>query len=147
MIRYPCGVMVMGQRLVCHAPPINEPVTPNPPWEIHSSGRSVSRFLRAREQCRLTVAFTETWKIGTISCLGPCVIVRVVVPPFIVYPYPQPSTDDGSLYVIADRILEATHRIEIEVECRPELFMLERDDEGDQRPGFVDAKGIVHADP
>lgn len=143
MVLYPCGVMFMGQRLEpprCDGNPSG--------WEIHPSGRSVSRMLRARFQGSLTFTFRETWKIGTICCLGPCVLLGATLGSQIVYPYQQHTDDDGSLFVVVDRILEADHVMRIVVECRPELFMLERDeDDGEQRIGFVDAKGAVYADP
>ena len=107
----------------------------------------MSRMVFARARCVLTFTFSEVWKVGTVSCLGPCVLTQVHVGNQTVYPYPQRPPDDGSLYVIADKILEAEHAMLVEVECRPELFMLDRDEDADQCSGFVDAKGVVHADP
>lgn len=148
MILYPCGVMFVGERLVQHAPPLHSPVTGERPYQIHPSGRSSSRLLRSGFRGRLSFTFTEAWRINTIACLGPCVMVQAVILPYCVYPYPQLPPDDGALFVIADRILEAAHPMYVEIECRPELFMLERDDESDeQRPGFTDAKGVVHGEP
>lgn len=147
MIHYPCGVMFVGERLVQHAPPIDKPMSDEAPFKIHPSGRSLSRMLPAKFRGTLRFVFTETWRINTICCLGPCVMVQAVVAPYVVYPYPQLPPDDGALYVIADRILEPCHEMWVEVECRPELFMLERDeDDGAQRSGFVDSKGVVHGD-
>lgn len=144
---YPCGVMFVGERLVHHAARIDGKPTADPPYQIHPSGRSLSRFLRAGERGLLTFSFTEAWKIGTVCCLGPCVLIRVVVIPYCVYPYPQRPPDSGALFVIADRILEADHLMTVEVECMPNLFMLERDDEDDEtRTGFVDSKGVVHGE-
>lgn len=141
---YPCGAMVVADRLVCHAPPINEPVTGEQPWKIHPSGRSLSRMLRAGSRGTLSFVFTETWRIGTICCLGPCLLVRAIVTPFVVYPYPQQPPEGGSLFVIADRILEAGCPLTIEVECHPELFMLDGDEDAEIRPGYFDALGGVH---
>ncbi len=143
MILYPCGVMFMGQRL-------EPPRTDGNPrgWEIHPSGRSLSRLVRARFRASLTFTFRETWKVETICCLGPCVLVEATLGSQIVYPYPQHSGDDGTLYVIADRILEADHVMRIEVECRPQLFMLERDDADEgQRSGFADETEGMHVHP
>jgi hypothetical protein len=142
---YPCGVMFVGERLVQHARGIDGKLTTDPPYQIHPSGRSLSRLLRAGEQALLTFSFTEAWKIGTICCLGPCLLVKAIVTPYIVYPYPQRPPDSGALFVIADRILEADHPLMVELECSPSLFMLEREDEDDRtRSGFVDSKGVVH---
>lgn len=144
---YPCGVMVVGERLVQHAPPIDQPLTGASPYKIHPSGRSLSRFLRAGERGLLTFTFSEAWRISTISCLGPCLLVQAIVIPYCVYPYPQRPPDSGALFVIADRILEADHLMTVEVECAPNLFMLEREDEDTEtRTGFVDAKGVVHGE-
>lgn len=141
---YPCGAMVVAERLVCHAPPVNQPATGEKPWQIHPSGRSLSRMLRAGSQGTLSFVFTETWRIGTICCLGPCLLVRAIVTPYVVYPYPQHPPEGGSLFCIVDRILEAGCPLTIEVECHPELFMLDGDEDAEVRPGYFDAMGGVH---
>lgn len=134
---YPCGVMIVGERLE------SNPTDSSAAWKIHPSGRTVSRMLRAGYFGTISFTFSETWRVSTICCVGPCLMVRATIGSILIYPYPTGPSQDGTLFVLADRILERSHPMTIEVQCLPQLFMLDGDEEAKERPKYFDEQGLV----
>ena len=153
---YPCGVMVVGQRLTKTEVVEGEQaktlehhgieyhgqrmIGPGPAYKVVNTGRSVSRFIVAGGRGQLAMIFDEPWKVMTISCLGPCLLEHVTFGSDCIYP-PSKQPVEASLFIIPERVLQAAHPMSVILSCRPELFMLDADDE--PREVFYDSEGRI----
>lgn len=111
---YPISILVLGHELQgTQASPF---------------AHSVTRLMPNDWLETLSVTRQQIAKVETIVVLGPGLIDRIAMGPFILYDRRSSNDEDGRLFFAPFRILELGHVLSVNVRCSPELFQFDAAD-------------------